>query len=300
MGRPGLKVVWAVALALGLFQCALPGSTVIRWGVPPTFWSAYLWPWLSQSAVALTTITVVLVTACRLRAQRPERLAARLAAVVSFLALPMYLAMPLVRGVPHGAGPYSSLYFAQVFVLQLFRFSWAFLLPLAVSCWVGARYWRADNWAAFWRGPGGAILKGGLVAGGVGVALSFAGASYSWSHTAEFAAKAGLRVPFLLTYHWWLQLLTSLPAITQGAVITALLASWRPNLVLGAFAGSGLSAGVTVLSFIGLLASYVPIRSVSSHDLLGLGSVWTMFPQAVLLGAIAGVFAGRWEEEKGA
>jgi len=283
--KRGLKLVWAGALALALFQFALLGK---RGG--GSFWESHLWPWLSQVLIAAPIVAVALFTSWRLRPRRPERLAAALGGIGGFCFLAVPAAVPL-SAFRELEGLISDL--SRV-LYGLAASGWSFTAPLAVSCWVAANYLRADSWPRFWRGPGGAILKGAIVGGMVGVPAALAGGWYSNQLRSEVAVRYGFHP---LPYSWGIHLLMSLSGIAAAAVVAALLVSWRPGAALGAFAGSGLNLGVYVL-FLALYAIQPSRLDLGFSEIAYMMS--PTFVHKAVLGAVAGVFAGRWEEEKGA
>jgi hypothetical protein len=314
----GFKVVWAVGLALALFQFTLVGIRAVVPGVTPSVWSSYLWPWLSRVLVAGLVIITALVSAVLMRPQRPERFAAAVGAVGGMLVwvlpelaphLPLRdIATSILAGFWAEAFSLAAeslrFWLAALFSGQLgfgarSAFGWFFILvlPLTVSCWVGANYWRSGSWRRFWRGPGGAILKGGLVAGAVGGPLSVAGARWRHAKIEELTAHMpGRRLhtarPWLPGYPWTDWIVASLTGIAGAAVLTALLVSWRPKPLVGAFAGIGLTLGLSAL--------WLALYSLRAHAPFGLQTMLALSAvgllKAAIVGGIAGSFAGRWEE----
>lgn len=313
MGRlKGIRIVWASALALGLFQFGLLAIRMI--GQNPTVWNVYFWPYLSMLLLAAPVVVVSLVSGVLIRPQRPERLAATVGAVAGFCVFGVRFILPLASLLPR-LGEMISLLLAGLPVyggrigpplippdlrkVVSIAFGVASFcgLPLAISCWLGANYWRSASWRQFWRGPGGAILRGGLVAGAVCVPLSIVA---GWWHY-ERLEELGRHLP-AASYHYapwpgypWGHLLVSSPSgITTGAVIVALLAQWRPHPALGAFAGSGILLGTGALFLALSLCTSPPHVPFGLRTALALQVPRLLV--SVVLGAVAGSFAGRWED----
>jgi hypothetical protein len=313
----GLKIVWAVGLALALLQFSLLGIRVIVPGAPPSVWSSYLWPWLSRVLVAGLVIITALVTAVLIRPQRPERLAAAVGAVGGMIVCVLPELAPHLPLRDIATSILAGLW-AQAFSLateslrfwlgdllsgrlelanRLSFWFWDLVLPLTVSCWIGANYWRSGSWRRFWRAPGGAILKGGLVAGAVGIPLSVASSWWRHAKIEELMAHMpGRRLhmarPWLPGYPWIDWIVASLSGIAGAAVVTALLVSWRPKPLVGAFAGIGLTVGLWAISL--ALLSRTPHAPFGLQTMLSVSAVGLL--KAAIVGGIAGSFAGRWEE----
>ena len=302
----GWKLVWAVALAVGLWQFALLGFAVSREG-SVSLWSGYATSWLSRLLISAPVIALGIVVGCLTRPQRPERRAAVIGALGSLpIVLPVVFPLDALQRLlvivlgggsweqirAHFYGYLSLWWLANAAYLML---SLSFMLGVgaAVAGWVGANYWRCGNWAQFWRGPGGAIVKGGLVAGTVGAVLSVA----RWFGPVGAAMRSealALGMVWLPPPFWFIAILP-LGGVCSGAVITALLVSWRPRPIIGAFAGSGIVLGLFSAGMIyGAWA-----RGTTAHATPSLASVSVLsllFITAVT-GAIAGSFAGRWRDE---
>ena len=302
----GLKIVWAAALALGLFQFSLLGLRMV--GPNPSVWSVYVWPYLSRLLLATVVVAAALVSGILIRPQRPERIAAAVGAVGGSCVLGLDLlgqiisrigemVGPLLAGLPPSGGRIHTFLLPQtVNIVSLVTVAYA--LPLAVACWLGANYWRSDSWQRFWRGPGGAILRGGLVAGAICMPLSIAAGWWRYERLQEL--REHIATPLHPGRPWpgypWGNLLVSSPSgITSGAVIAAILATRRPKPVVGAFAGSGLVLGIGVLFLALSLWTSPPPEPFGLRTVLAL-QVPRLLVSAVL-GAIAGSFAGRWEDE---
>jgi hypothetical protein len=175
-------------------------------------------------------------------------------------------------------------------VYRLLSLSLMLGLGAAVAAWVGANYWRRGNWTQVWRGPGGAIVKGGIIAGTAGAVLSIArwfGPMQSYMRSEALALGAiWLPPPF------WNILMGHLAWVCGSAVITALLVSWHPRPIVGAFAGSGISLGLYGAG----MAYNAWVMGPMTHTIPILAAVSALFITAVT-GAIAGSFAGRWRAE---
>jgi len=299
----GWKLVWAVALAVALWQFALLGFAVSREG-SVSLWSGYATSWLSRLLTSAPVIALGIVVGCLTRPQRPER---RAAAVGALAALPIVLpvvfpidALQRALVILLGGGSWEQIraYFYGYLSLRwlanaaYLMLSLSFMLGVgaAVAGWVGANYWRRGNWAQFWRGPAGAIVKGGLVAGTVGAVLSIA----RWFGIVEpsiGSRSLALGVTSLPAPFWFIVVL-HLSGVCSGAVITALLVSWRPRPIIGAFAGSGITLGLFSAGMI--YDAWVRGSTVHATPILLVGSA--LFITAVT-GATAGSFAGRWRDE---
>jgi hypothetical protein len=300
------KRFWA-AFGLGLALCALVPLSIQS--ISPgheSLWERYLLPWLVRTLLGGIVLLVALITAIKVRPRRPERLAAAAGFIGSGFSLGAFL---------YGsAGFYTGNYLNEIirFVQSFFQilpnsdapvrsalpmlfssFS-IFLLPLAVICWLAANYWRMDSWGQFWRGPGGAILRGGIVAGLILLPVSVMLALYNHAvlipqyirQLPETAIKFHQARPF----SWGQHSIMGLNGIVSGAMITAFLVSLRPKPILGAFAGSGLALIMACVFFILMkLPGQAPFQP--QNLMLALLAL-----KNVLLAAIAGSFAGRWSE----
>lgn len=145
----GWKLLSATGVAMALFALVPLGMGIVRPGAPNTFWSVVVWPRLPMLLTGLPVVAAALITGCLARPWRPERLAAVAGGIGGFLVL----ALPYIRNYRPASTP--------ALLLDGLITTWVMALPLAVSCWTGANYWRLDSWREFWRGPSGAIVKGG-------------------------------------------------------------------------------------------------------------------------------------------
>lgn len=303
----GWKLVWAVALAVALWQFALLGLGPSHAGTADG-WSSYVLPWLSRLLISAPVIALGIVVGCLTRPHRPERRAAAIAALAA-LAIVLPLVLPaetfrhllvvlLGRGSweQHQAqyGDILSVRWLAEATCRMLLASMAFVAGAAVSGWVGANYWRRGSWTEFWRGPGGAILKGGVVAGMASVALGVArwsgpvGEALRSEALASGATLPPQLIPLLRI------VVVHLSSISGAAVITALLVSWRPTMLIGAFAGSGISLGLFGAS----MAYNAWQRGAGAHGVPGFVSlsVLSLLFSGAVTGAIAGSFAGRWRD----
>ncbi len=287
-GLKGMKLVWAVLLALGLYQFVLLGLGISHWprGEPGAAWSVVVWQRLQMLLEALPVAVAALVTGSLLRPARPERVAAVVGCVGGFGVLVL----------PHAWHiGYSPLAPGAYVVLSWF---WLFSVALGVCCWVGANYWRSGSWRGFWRGPSGAIVKAGLVGGLVGLPLLLLGSWVCQQQSAEWYARAMHRPP--PPFNWVGTAVLSLGGVTQAAVVAAILVLWRPKPALGVFAGAGIMVGLypSLPSILALLdqQGQAVLREMGlvMPVLLGLSAA-----HRGAMGAVAGYFSGRWEEERG-
>jgi hypothetical protein len=286
----GWRLLGAVGVAMALFAFAVLGIGVVgaRAGAPRTFWSLYLWPHLAMLLTALSVVAAALTTACLARRRRPERLAAVIGGLGWLLAACLQVWSMGFRPAGVAAGVLS--------MLTWFR---RLGLPLAVGCWLGANYWRSGTVTQFRAGPGGAILRGGLVAGLVVVPL---GVLVDWSqHAAEMGYLAAHSLP-VWAFSPGGHAVVALGAVADAAVVTALLVPWRPRPWRGAFAGSGIAAGLGgLVLLVAWLVTAGPLSppSLLHHDLLRMQLRLELLDigVAAIMGAIAGSFAGRWKTE---
>jgi hypothetical protein len=303
-----IRLLVAVALAVGLWQFVRLGTRFVS-GTRPSPWDVWIWPWLSGLLCATPVAALSIASSCLIRPQRPERLAAKLAAVAGFCVLVIPLLLEglgdSMRGVVTDllVGMYPQAlerltqglrsWFSEGYTYHrwdlILWLSWYWVVPLAVACWMGANYWRCGSWRTFWRGPGGAILKGALVGGAAGVALAVPVRYYAHSIQAQIAAERGFHLPPVDVGGMLIMSLSSLP---NAATITALLVKWRPKASLGAFAGSGLSVGLAAVSS---ALSSVRHQDFALSQWIALQA--THLVATAIVGAIAGIWAGKWETQ---
>jgi hypothetical protein len=306
-----IRLVVAVALAVGLWQFVRLGTRFVSVHRPGP-WDVWIWPWLSGLLVAAPVAALSVATGCLVRPQRPERLAAKLAAIAGFCVL---VIPPLLQGLGDGIRGFGADLLAGMYSQALERLiegfhswwggqwpspayrvgydaltlSWYWVVPLAVACWMGANYWRCDSWRSFWRGPGGAILKGALAGGAAGVVLAAPARYYVHSIQTQVAAQGGFILRPLQVGPGLIMSLASLPG---AATVTALLVKWRPKPLLGALAGSGLSLGVAAVS-----RALGPVRPQVFALSQWIALQATYLVAIGVVGAIAGIWAGKWETE---
>jgi len=254
------KLWKAVGLAVGLFAFVFVGLRLPQLEPDWTVWETQIRPRLQFLVPATGVVVAALITASVLRPRRPQRLAA----IIGCLGEVIVFVAPW-RHVETGA--LGVAYFASL---------------LTVSCWIGADYWAKGSWGRFWRGPGGAMLKGGLTAGLVS-AFVFA-PIHEWAY------------PSMVPRTDWKLLekaVMGLSAIPPLALLTGVLSPWRPTRAMGAFAGAGLATGL-----IGLAVPTV-LRPLLSPLPQGLGGANLLFGfgAEIAAAALAGSFAGRWEPE---
>jgi hypothetical protein len=306
------KRFWA-AFGLGLALCALVPLGVITW--KPGH-DAFL-SWLLGLSASEIAVLIALVTGIRLRPRRPEPLAAWVGALLTgivllttrggILSLIANIAQYLLGGRPWQeiveriTEQFGSIITILKFSAPSFISSTAsFALTFAVICWLAANYWRIGSWEKFRRGPGGAILKGGIIAGLIVLPISFILDWYQltvllpqYIKQLTVAGKHFTPQSFHPYHFSWVWLLVSeLRGIISGAVIAAILAPLRPKPGLGAFAGGGLVLGMAALSYL--------LPRLSGQPL----SIPPVFAGVYILralsrglsGAIAGSFAGRWSD----
>jgi len=276
----GVRLIAGVGLGMGLFFFVPLGSG----GTGGSPFLGTVSSWLCVLAWAAVVISVALITTAVLTPQRPGPVAAAVGALGGFLLLVLpnvwiSLFWLLDRSVEH---PLRELW-------TLFACCWEDSLPLAVACWLGASYWQSDSWSRFWQGAGGAVVKGGLVAGLVCLPVIVALRLYDAALVTAFL-KA--RVPPLEWFVWAVVVAQSLGGVTRGAVVTALFLSWRPRRWLGGVAGAVL-----------LVAIAFPTLRIEVTDNFGffienrsllVSTVLLRLLPAAVIGGIAGSYAGRW------
>ena len=281
------KKLWkAVGLAVGFYALVPMGAIGVNVG-GSSFWSAFLWPTMSPLFIAIPLAFAAIATGCVLRPRHPQRLAAWIGGLGALLCI----------GLPHLIPwPLGRTYASQALGFIALT-SGYFSSPLAVGCWIAADYWRCESSTSFWRGPSGAIVRGGLAAGLLAVAIAVP--MGDWLHHSVLSPRfAPLGSILSVLSHF-----SSLPLL---AVVTAILARWRPSPVLGAFAGMGLALGVTGVI---VLPTVAPLLSPGLHAAGYLHSFdryhtlagWLRALYRVLINAamaaLAGSFAGRWEPD---
>jgi hypothetical protein len=87
-------------------------------------------------------------------------------------------------------------------------------------------------------------------------------------------------------------LIMSLSSLPGAATVTAVLVKWRPKPLLGAFTGSGLSLGVAAVS---RALSSVRHQDFALPQWIALQATYIV--AIAVVGAIAGIWAGKWETE---
>jgi len=284
------KKLWkAVGLAVGLFAFAFAGIHLPHAQPEWTVWNEQIWPRLSPLLPATGVVLVALVTASLLRPRRPQRMAAVIGGLGEVIAL--VLPHQIMRVMSWEGTHVPSGFQLRVLSYDLV-FAALFAPILMVACWIGADYWVKGSWSRFWRGPGGAIIKGGLVAGAVSIITTMATAIWVLPHAlAAVKPPPGVVMPReSLGSHF----ISSLNAIAGAATITALFARWRPSPWIGAFAASGLALVPTSIVIIASPeAMLAPIRNNPAMVAMMIASLGG----GVLTAALAGSFAGRWEPE---
>ena len=261
----GIKALWA--LFLGIILVAFLALGMVSY---PGGGYSLLFSLRTSGLFLLCAIPIVaaaLATGMLLRPRRPERVAV-IGALAVFVAL-----LVGIRG-------FADWPDAHPLSLGLYIFA-----PFAASVWVGANYWRFASLPPFWRGPGGALLKGGFA----GALVAFPMRLYAWYHFEHMASQYFTPRPF----NWSPGILVALGAVSTAALITALLLSWKPRPLLGAFAGSGLALLYWTAMFLPLI-----LRDRDIPQLLALR--WPEIIAYLLMGAVAGIFAGRWRLPTGA
>jgi hypothetical protein len=299
----GLKFIGGIGIAMALPAVVPFGG----WQTNPLLGWYHHWFRLVREAGLAAAIA--LIASHLVRPQRPERVAMLIGGFVAWWAL----ALPQLGQMPLPAGPYlGSLTRAldpdntNDRTLILFGYISTRVLPVMVSCWIGANYWRARSWSDFWQGLGGAALKAGLVAGAIAAVVaevvyfgSFVGIAV-YSRLAEPLGHQFCSFPWFETWAY------ALSGIAWGAVVAAVLARWRPSPCRGALIGGGMMFAFSLLwLYIYLGSRYASLPSAMSLAALALAVtpmgrfllhavppvIW-----ALSVGAIAGSIAGRWRD----
>jgi hypothetical protein len=305
----GWVLLWALVLATALWQFALLEFVPIGVHGRSLDLLGYVRPWLVRLSVSAPLLALAIVVACLTHPQRPERRAAVLGALAALpIVLPAafpvedlrWLLTTLLGGGTwqHALAQSDGLFSPRWVVDATYRMVMLGMVVGAqavVSAWVGATYWRRGNWATFWRGPGGAVVRGGLSAGAVALALDAA----LWYGPVGSALRAAVAARGMTTpapdADLFLRLfILALGQIPGSAVITALLVSRRPAALAGAFAGSGIAVclmGVSMAYSAWQLQGVAHPAAATAPGLM----VMLLFAAAAR-GATAGIFAGRWRD----
>jgi len=242
--------------------------------------------WLWALIIAAAVILVAIAVAARIASRRSGRLAAVFGAVVGFAAFVVPVCAPAF------ALGHVSLVRAASVLWALIARSWICAVPLAVVCWIGTSYWRSQSGDEFWSGPGGAIVRGGLVAGLVALPVRLGLGFYSAGRDLSWVGAGALP---LRSYPWIFAFTVSLSGIGRGAVVTGVLAAWRPPRWLGALIGgallatvAGLSWYLEVLPHADLMAADAAFRTTMIVHAL------SQAVPALITGAVAGSYAQKW------
>ena len=301
-------MLWGALLGVGLFQFSLLAFHRGRSGGPQSIASEFVLPWAAGLVTYAPFVVAAIISACLLRPQRPGPFAAIAAGTALFCVASVRdfgaifpdikWALTALLG---GASRETVLdtlrhYHLPVVPVRLIQLALGELFvvgfPAAVAAWVGTDYWRAGSWRPFWRGRGGAIIKGGLAAGCLSVVLGVA--RYVLVVIPAVSAVVpppGARVNALAP--WWHLAVRSVSTIPGASALTAILSAWRPRPLIGAFAGSGMAAGFQgIFELLGALTEPEPVRA-HVFGLIGL----TSLAAGMVIGGVAGSFAGAWEEE---
>ncbi len=298
----GWTLVWAIALALALWQFTLLSFFTPR---PPSLeLTASRWlyinamAWAGRLLISAPMVALGIVVACLTRPQRPERRAAIIGALATLaVMLPSFFPGAISMRLHLSTLAMAGTSFSLVQLLPgLLLLSLGFGLSAALSTWVGANYWRRGNFTRFWKGAGGAILKGGIAAGMASVVLEIV----EWHGPIDSALRSealaiGLIHPEGMPV---LQIVIhQLGRIGWYAVITSLFVSWRPGTLVGAFAGSGVSLGLYGIGT--AFAAWLANKAGHPTPMTSLVSVTVFFTLfgTIVPAAIAGSFAGRWRDE---
>jgi hypothetical protein len=296
---------FVLAVLLGAVLPAIMSFSIIQIEIPhrptDTYWSLYIFPHLFAFLLPLALAIPVLATSILLRPGRPQRLAA-------WLALPVGLGVWLAPDMPvmwrtvlvfwHEPFPklFINLPLVTVFII------WIRIIPFIVSCWVAAMYWRAPDWQSFWRGPGGAIVRGGVMAALISFPFYVVSQWYFYAHVypqllAHYRYLDPLRLDALTAtmpvWQWVPHILASgITAIAIGAIFSAMLVAWKPKPALGAFAGIGIALGI--LAIMDLPRRFTsPVSNIATLVIIAAAFSWFRY---ILLGLIAGIYAGKWTE----
>ncbi len=292
----GLKFIGGIGIAMALPAVVPFGG----WQTNPLLgWYQHWFRLVCEGGLAAV---IALTVSCLVRPQRPQRLAMLIGGLVGCWAL----VIPQLRQLRSIMGPYLGTFTFSygahkvgdaTFVLGHLTTR---VLPIMVSCWIGADYWRARSRSEFWHGIGGTALKGGLIA--AAIASLIAEAVYFGSFIG-IAAYSRLTEPLshqVRSFPWWYTWAYALSGMAWGAVVAAVLAAWRPSPCRGGLIGGGIMFAFSLLwlcIYLGRLYSSLPPAELTLYVtpavrfLLHAAAplIW-----ALSVGAIAGSIAGRW------
>lgn len=293
----GLRLIGGIGVAMALPAIVPFGG----WQTNPLLgWYRH---WLRLVCEGGVAAAIALVVSCLVKPQRPERVAMLIGGLVAWVRL----AIPQLGQLPLPAGPYLGP-FTNVFspdktndiALILFGYISTRVLPVMVSCWIGANYWRAHSWSEFWQGLGGAALKAGLIAGAIAAVVAEVVYFGSFIGIATYSRLSEPLSHQLRSFPWFHTWAYALSGIAWGGVVAAILAPWRPSPCRGALIGGGIMLAFSFLwlcIYLGRLYSSLPSAELTLyvtptvrfllHAVAPL--IW-----ALSVGAIAGSIAGQW------
>ncbi len=275
----------AEGIGLGMAVCLL-ASLGTRWA---PFLAPVLW-WLRLLLEALVVMVAALGLAVWISPRRPGPTAALVGALVGFgAAMPAQLWTLQTMQPSHPSGqPLAD-------SLALVAQCWNYAAVLGVSCWLVADRWRAASWCSFWAGAGGAVARGGTIAGAISLPILISLHAYSGI---VIDMLLGIKASAPDPLAWAGIVAQSLSGIPKGMVVTALLAAFRPSPLRGALAGMGILLSVAVVSLYADVSSHAYNYAVECRPLL-LPTVLLKVVPAIAIGGIAGSYAARWTKEGG-
>jgi hypothetical protein len=255
----------------------------------------WLWVLVEAGLAGLVALTVSVL----LRPQRPQRLAMLVGGAIGclMLAVPHLSQGPLF--VVALFAPFASASWTKSVAEALFGRISIGIVPLMASCWIGADYWCSESWLEFWRGPGGVVTRGGLLAGAVSAAVAEVAYFGSFTGTAVYSKLVEPRGHQFREFPW-LPILAYAPGgVAWGGVVTAVLisrhASARCKAVIGAvivFAFAVLWLCIDLVRIEGALppAEFALLVTPTLRFLLHAAPPLV---SALSVGAIAGFIAGQ-------
>lgn len=243
---------------------------------------------------SLIVVVVAVPVAWRLWPARAERAAAGVALLAALLLqLAPWVAVEMnvhVRVAAGQAPPSISLVQA---LTDLLINAWWTGMPLAVACWLGARY-RRVGWRALWRGPEGALVRATLLAVAIVLPLGFLAAWHRSQVQMQIVAQHAGSAFMAVRGDDWVRHLVMALSVTSPLTVAAILAAYRPSLLVGAFAGSGVVLGMSALGALTWLFGTQPAMLTLSDRL---AITLPGLAVSMVQGAIAGALAGRWADE---
>jgi len=275
------KLIASIGLAMALFFFLSLGGNAPEGS--PFRGPVLSWVWVLVGGAVV--IAVALALAAVLTPQRPGPVAATVGGLGGLFMFVLPNVWISLSSLADGSldRPLRELY-------VVFAWCWADALPLAVACWAGASCWHSDSWSRYWQGAGGAVVRGGVVAGVVCLPVLVGLRFYVG---VVGSGILGVEDSGLRWFPWLVVTAQSLASIPRGAVVTALLASSRPSRWLGALMGAVLLGALALVLLYVTISDRVSFFFGEFRPLL-LPTVLLEIVPAIVIGGIAGSYAGQW------